>query len=540
MRPNRWARGRTRSIGIPLLVFLTASSSLFTSVAESQEGCEFVYPSGDLSIVTLAGGDQITYVGTPHMICSDGVEIWADSSISYAQTGLDHLIGNIRFLDSTGELRADEARYFSEKGRLQASGNVFVQDTIDGITIQNGDLVYLLPTDFRKEAEITVSIADERSKPQAVLHMFREDSLVTNEDSQDAPYTVTGDQIFLRGSDYFNSVGNVTIARDSLLAFADSAEYEGESEGIHLFGAASVEVPSYNLVGETIDMTLETDSFNKIVAYRDAVLEGEELTISSSEIQLYLNDGVLERLVAATPPIEGVAPFEPLPIQPLAVGKEFRLTADSLDIVIPEEVMETIFAAGNARSVSLARDSLNVASLPEVANSDWLEGDTIVITFNPTTSAPLEAAPSMGNDDQQNYRVETITAKVQARSLYRLTPSDTTASPGIDPPAIHYVTGDEITILMREGQADRLEVQGRTHGFHLEPLSSSEPDSSGVDSTRIDTTRVNGPVARVHIKSNVPMSIGSRIQNTEPRRRPYSFPSAVLARAEIQRTWRSK
>ena len=63
-------------------------------------------------------------------------------------------------------------------------------------------------------------------------------------------------------------------------------------------------------------------------------------------------------------------------------------------------------------------------------------------TFNPTTSAPLEAAPSMGNDDQQNYRVETITAKVQARSLYRLTPSDTTASPGIDPPAIHYVTGD--------------------------------------------------------------------------------------------------
>ena len=74
-----------------------------------------------------------------------------------------------------------------------------------------------------------------------------------------------------------------------------------------------------------------------------------------------------------------------------------------------------------------------------------------------------------------------------ARSLYRLTPSDTTALPGIDAPAIHYVTGDEITIIMDEGEADRLEVQGRTRGFHLEPLPLSEPDSLASDSATIDT-----------------------------------------------------
>lgn len=541
MSQNSWATRSVLGIETPLLILLVTSSSLFPGLAESQEGCEFVYPSGDLSIVTLTGGDQITYVGTPHMICSDGVEIWADSSISYAQTGLDHLIGNIRFLDNTGELRADEARYFSERGRLQASGNVFVQDTIDGVTIQNGNLVYLLPTDFRTEAEITVSIASDHSKPEAILHMFREDSLGTNDDFQDAPYKVTGDRIFLRGSDYFSSVGNVSIERDSLLAFADSAEYEGESEGVHLIGSASVEVPSYSLVGETIDMSLETNNFNRIVAYRDAMLEGEELTITSSEIQLYLNDGVLQRLVAAAPPIDSTVPSEPEPLitQPLAVGKEFRLTADSLDISIPEEVMETIFAAGNARSVSSARDSLNISSLPEIASTDWLEGDTIVITFNPNTpSLALESAASTNNDDQQNYRVETITARVQARTLYRLTPSDTTASPGIDAPAIHYVTGDEITVIMKEGQADRLEVQGRTHGFHLEPLSSLESDSSGVDSTRIDTTTVNEPDSRFQITSSA--SIRSRIYDNKPDRRPYSFPSTVLTGVEIQRAGRSK
>ena len=100
--------------------------------------------------------------------------------------------------------------------------------------------------------------------------MFREDSLGTNDDFQDAPYKVTGVRIFLRGSDYFSSVGNVSIERDSLLAFADSAEYEGESEGVHLIGSASVEVPSYSLVGETIDMSLETNNFNRIVRFLEA------------------------------------------------------------------------------------------------------------------------------------------------------------------------------------------------------------------------------------------------------------------------------
>ena len=110
MSPLHRASKGTRSIRILFLLLFVVYSSSYADEAAAQEGCEFVYPSGDLSIVTLAGGNRITYVGTPHMLCSDGVEIWADSSISYAATGLDHLIGNIRFLDNAGELRADAAR----------------------------------------------------------------------------------------------------------------------------------------------------------------------------------------------------------------------------------------------------------------------------------------------------------------------------------------------------------------------------------------------------------------------------------------------
>ena len=546
MSPLRWDSKGAQAIRIPFLLLFAIFSSLYASEAGAQEGCEFVYPSGDLSIVTLAGGNRITYVGTPHMLCSDGVEIWADSSISYAATGLDHLIGNIRFLDNAGELRADEARYFSEQGRLQASGNVFVQDTLEGFTIENGTLVYLRPTDFRKDAEITVSIADDLSRPHAILLMMSEDAPLANaesdealgtpeEDSPDIPYTVEGDRIFLRGGNYFHSVGNVTIERDSILAFADSAEYDGDAEKVHLAGSAKVEAPNYNLVGKTIDMVLEANSLNRIAAHEEAILNGDDLTISSPEMELYMDDGLLGRLVAFSSPNGSGTPSRSSVPQPVAVGEDFELTADSLDISLPDEVMEKIFAAGQARSISSARDSLNVDLLPEIAKSDWLEGDTIIVTFEPNAPAPSEGRATT-DTSEPDYRIEKIVARVGARSLYRLIPSDTTALAGIDAPAIHYVTADEITIIMNEGEADRLEVQGRTRGFHLEPLPLSEPDSLAVDSATIDTL----VAAKPNAMHDTGMKVLSRNLIRESNQRPEPIRPRTSATPAILHTWRRK
>ena len=536
MSPLHRASKGTRSIRILFLLLFVVCSSSYADEAAAQEGCEFVYPSGDLSIVTLAGGNRITYVGTPHMLCSDGVEIWADSSISYAATGLDHLIGNIRFLDNAGELRADEARYFSEQGRLQASGNVFVQDTLEGFTIENGDLVYLRPTDFRKDAEITVSVTDDLSRPHAILFMRPEETLeAPEEDSLDVPYTVEGDRIFLRGGSYFYSVGDVMIERDSILAFADSAEYDGDAETVHLAGSAKVETPNYNLVGKTIDMVLEANSLNTIAAHEEALLNGDDLTINSPEISLYMDDGLLNRLVAFSIPNEDGSPSRSSIPQPVAVGEDFELTADSLDISLPDEVLENIFAAGRARSISSARDSLNVDLLPEIAKSDWLEGDTVIVTFEANTPAPSEGgATTDTSEPEPDYRIERIVAKVGARSLYRLTPSDTTALPGIDAPAIHYVTGDEITIIMDEGEADRLEVQGRTRGFHLEPLPLSEPDSLASDSATIDTLAAVKS-STIH-DTRVKISSTTLIRRTNQRSKPIRSPAS--ANPAILNTWR--
>ena len=122
-----------------------------------------------------------------------------------------------------------------------------------------------------------------------------------------------------------------------------------------------------------------------------------------------------------------------------------------------------------------------------------------------------------------------------ARSLYRLIPSDTAALPGIDAPAIHYVMGDEITIIMNEGEADQLEVQGRTRGFHLEPLPLSNPDSLAVDSTiAVDTMTVVTPSTIYEAGSEISSASSIRTNNQGPE----PIRSQTSANLAILHTWR--
>ena len=193
----------------------------------------------------------------------------------------------------------------------------------------------------------------------------------------------------------------------------------------------------------------------------------------------------------------------------MAVAEKFHLTADSLEVNAPDQELKRIFAAGDARGASDARDSLNVDSLPEVARKDWVEGDTVIVTFVPvppdSARADSVAPPPPGQDTARaRYRVDRLIAEGDARSLYRMRPSDSTARPGIDPPAVHYATGSRITIVMKEGEVDRMEVEGPTKGWHLEPIERHAADTlaahadslghrSDTAAVRVDTSRVAPP-----------------------------------------------
>ena len=550
------------------LVILTCI--LMPNRIEAQEDCEFVAPTRSMVFTTLTGGATITYLGGPHMLCGEGIEIWADSAVEYSGQRLQHLMGSVRFIDTSGELNADEARYFAEQGRLQAYGHVFVQDTIQGFTIQNGNLVYLRATDFRDEPQMTVTTAEDGIRPHAILQMKPAEARPTRTEpsaadttaadstattpSQDpgvltapvlaeavelvnpdpdppgSPYIVDGDQIFIQGDDYFRATGNVEIERDSLNAFADSVEYDQVAARILLEGSARVEGPTYDLVGRTITLGMDGGDIDQLRAVDQAVLTGNDLELQSPEIRIYLLDDLLQRLVAVMAPASsGGAAAVSDGLQPIALANDFDLTADSIEVIVPGEVLEHIFAAGAARSVSHARDSLNVELLPEIARTDWLEGDTVIVTFAAVDATATQTSTvdssgvdssAVGDEAKSQYQIEKIVARGEARSLYRLPPSDTTAVPGTDAPAVHYLLGDQITILMDGDEVDGMEVIGQTQGVHLEPVpvvADSLSDSlavkpAGTDTaTAVDTTAVTTaggprPAAPLQEPSRVPDS----------------------------------
>lgn len=496
---SRFARFVTTLLGVVVAA----------SPASAQDGCEFGEDGNDvLRQVTMTGGEAIFYVTRPHLVCEGGIQIWADSAEAFTATNLAHLIGSVRYEDPSRTLVADEARYFSQVGRLQAQGGMRVVDRDEGSTIENGALVYLRRTDFRDEESMTVTLLADESRPRATLSDAAEDE---REPGGERVYVVVGDRIESRGEDFLRSTGAVELLFDSVVAHADTLEYEETVDRVDLRGNAVVDAPEYDLRGARIELTSPEAGRRDVRAIRDAQLTGEDFSLTAERIFLFARDDRMERLVAlpaATDSASGGAAeadrpaVEPVPSgptptaatgqRPVAVAQSFEITADSLEILAPEERLERVFAAGRARSVSTGRDSLTVESLPDVARTDWLEGDTIVVTFVPrdravmaaaTDSVPEAADPVADSvvagalavgDTLDTARpgvdVDRIVAIASARSLYRLPPSDPSAVAGVDPPAIHYVVGDRITIVMRDGEVERMEVVGSTTGVHLEPL----------------------------------------------------------------------
>ncbi|MEJ2678334.1 MAG: hypothetical protein P8174_04555, partial [Gemmatimonadota bacterium] len=137
-----------------------------------------------------------------------------------------------------------------------------------------------------------------------------------------------------------------------------------------------------------------------------------------------------------------------------ATAKEFRLEADSIHAIAPEQQLDQVIAIGQAYGERLG-DSLGV-NLPSEAAHDWVRGDTIIGYFAADTTAAPASQDSVGRDraalmrrralqrdsvgtsprdsattadstvQRTLERVVVIGSGTQpARSLYRIRPQDT-------------------------------------------------------------------------------------------------------------------
>jgi hypothetical protein len=267
-----------------------------------------------------------------------------------------------------------------------------------------------------------------------------------------------------------------------------------------------VEADAYDLLGRTINIRMGGGGMREIRAVRDGVLTGDDLVLTAPLISLFLSGGAMERLVAVplAPDPDSVAAGVPVDstmlARPVAEAEAFRLVADSLDVRAPGDVLERIIAVGEARGDSHSRDSLNVELFPPVARTDWLEGDTVVASFEKV----LVVDTTTETGTREDYRLSQLEARSGARSLYRMEPSDTTQKAGVAPPAVHCVLGDSILIVLNNGAVDHMDVRGKVDGYHLEPLrpdaDSLATDSLALDSLATDSLALDSAAVRDTIR----------------------------------------
>ncbi len=386
-------------------------------------------------------------------------------------------------------------------------------------------------------AQATVPATDAESPPAAVVEAAPDtvppaDPIPAPPPDTLPPWEIEADHFTLEGRRHFRAGGNVVVMRDSLHAFGDSLDYDQESGGMSVFEGARVENANYLLRGESISLIPQTGLRETLLARGDATLTGDDVLIAAPAIRIFLEKGVVERLVALAepPPLPGQEQeFDPsglspgdlaralaarrqpsaaaddtatdsLANRPVVSADRFNLSGDSIDVLSPGQRLQLVTAVGSARAEEIPADTLAYEELPEVAWRDWMEGDTVLAHFAAPDS--LAPAPAAG----PSARLETLTAAGTARSLYRMIEADSAradtsagepapaevespppaTSPHVRPPALHWVEGQRIIVYLVGRQVVRMDVEGQTVGYHLEPRPPGEvPDSA---SLRADST----------------------------------------------------
>ena len=476
------------------LCIAAAPLLLFHGGLLGQAVCQ-VTESDVVSSVLLFSGTRLVFASQPVVECDDGTRVQADSAEVNEAAGVTRFFGNVQFEDPTRTLTSEFAEFYDRQDRLFAWNAVVLTQTDEGTVMRGDTLEYYRASDFQ---------------PEDLLSMRggRVQSSLPPRSGTGSPYDVESDRLTIQGEDRVTAVGMVSVVRDSLRAWGDTMTFNPDSDRLRLGGLARIEGANYDLRAAIIELLVPGDTLREVIAIERPVLTTDGLTLNAPrEIRIDMLEGELQRLVAVGfPPPDPEAQPEPTPgdtlplpprERPVAQAEDFVLTGDSLDIAAPGGVLDRVLAVGSGRGESIRVDSTEAQraareALPEVLRNDWIEGDTILALFVPAESgampgdttgpiplasapdtAPPEVAPAASDTTETAYRLDRLIARGNARSLYRVAPSDTTAAPDA-PKAIHYVVGRVITVTMTDGEVDRMDVEG-PRGLHLEPRQGGTP-----------------------------------------------------------------
>ena len=395
------------------------------------------------------GGFNARCEGTDQRLRSDSAEHWGDDKKLI-------LIGHVHYTEARLKLDADLITYFTAEERLVAEGNVSGV-TSTGTRFRGPRAEYLrVARGVRDRSRLTAE-----SRPNVWLSP--KDAGPGAKDS----VSLQADRVISDNDSLVYAKGRVVIERSDLLATSDSAFLDNGREFARLTLTPKVVgrgERKFALEGGAIEVFSRQRQVQRVKSFANARATSEDVTLEADTIDLRIADEKLARAYAW-----GAR-------RASAHAKGQDMTADSIDVVMPGQVLREMRAVRHARAESRP-DSTRIVSV----EPDFLLGDTIVARFD-----SVAAAGDTAGKPAVRQIVATGSLASPAASFYQDAPSEADRT---GRPNINYVTGRRITVDFRNGQVRNVNVKDKVSGIYLEAVPDSARAKAALDSAVRATTK---------------------------------------------------
>lgn len=371
----------TRRLSLLVVCALAALAGLPREAAAQGSTCVLVYQNGPWTSVGDPASRVISADGPLLVRCSGGEELRSDSAVIYQNINEVHLFGQVDYQDPTRALTSDRATYNSQTGRLYATGNVVFTDKNRGSTLRGPELEYFRAMEGRPE---TQAIAPGR--PHLTVIPKSEGGRRRD------PMEVDADRITSVGDRFMTAEGNVVIVSDQTRSTGNMAQYDSDAERMELTGNAVVDGEKYDLTADYIESILNDGAIQRVTARTNSKLVSDRLTVTGPQLQLFFERDLLQRLISSHMAGENGG------ARSVALAKGFRMEADSLEAISPDQELRQVIAIGTAQGESW--DTVPAAPRRVVAVPDSAGGDSAAVAAADTAPAAEVArlASNTGRD----------------------------------------------------------------------------------------------------------------------------------------------
>ncbi|MEO7997387.1 MAG: hypothetical protein ABI852_08075, partial [Gemmatimonadaceae bacterium] len=405
---------------------------------ESPETARFTYArQNDSSSNLMVGGGFVGFCE------GEKNKLKADSSEYYEQTGYVNLFGNVTYEDK-GEFRvtANHATYFIKEGKLYADGNV------QATQLKSGSLFVGPKIEYSRVMEgiRTTSLLYAPNNP--LVQIEQKDSV----GKPLPPVKVSASVMQDTGDSLLVAWGNVAILRTDVTGKSDSASYYKPTGNARLIRAANIQSTSkeqpFTLSGDTIDLFTRDSVLDRVLAKHLSKAKSGDVNMSAEMIDMRLIDKKIDRAYAYGP---GRAKAD---------TKDRNLEADSLDILLPNQLLREFRAFGTAVIISKP-DPEKIKS----EEDDVLRGDSVFAQFDSVKAK---------GDTVAKTQIKKVTAHGNASSKVQIA----SRQGPLFPPAINYIRGKHLVVRFDSGQVREIAVDSSASGSYYEPVQDSTLDTT--------------------------------------------------------------